>query len=104
MKRYKVISKPEVREDLRGIFAYISNDLKEHAAAQRICDLIETEISALNQFPMRVAVIEDEPFAAKGIRRLLIKNYTIFYIVDNPAEEVHVLRVVYNRREWNSLM
>ena len=104
MEKYEVFIKSEAKEDLREIFRYITEVLYEPAIAERICDAIETAILSLMQFPLRHSVIIEEPFALREIRRMHVKNYTIFYVVENAEKKVHVLRVLYSRRNWQDLV
>lgn len=104
MIRYKIeIAQPAVR-DLQDILDYIANTLKEPAIAQRIYTSIKKEILTLSSMPERNRVVDDEPYAAMGVRRLFVENYVIFYVVDQGRRSVHVLRVLYNRREWQSIL
>ena len=103
MTQYKIeIAQPAV-QDLQDILGYISNTLKEPATAQRIYTSIKTEILTLASMPERNRVVDDEPYAAMGVRRLFVENYVVFYVVDKGRNCVHVLRVLYNRREWQSI-
>ena len=101
---YDVKIEAPAYEDLDGIFDYIANHLKEPTVAEHICDSIEAGICSLDQIPGRYAIVSEEPFASQGIRRMLIKNYTAFYIVDHEAKKVHVLRILYSRRDWQSIL
>ena len=104
MTQYKIeIAQPAVR-DLQDILDYISNTLKEPAAAQRIYTAIKAEILTLAFMPERNRIVDDEPYAAIGVRRLFVENYVVFYVVDKGRSCVHVLRVLYNRREWQSIL
>ena len=104
MTQYKIeIAQPAV-QDLQDILGYISNTLKEPATAQRIYTSIKTEILTLASMPERNRVVDDEPYAAMGVRRLFVENYVVFYVVDKGRNCVHVLRVLYNRREWQSIL
>lgn len=91
-------------QDLLSIFGYISVTLREPAAAKRIYLAIKDKIQSLRQLPDRHGVINEEPFAQMGVRKLLVENYTVFYIIDEEAKTVQVIRVLYNRREWQSLI
>lgn len=104
MAPYKIeIAQPAAR-DLQDILDYIANTLKEPVTAQRIYTSIKTKILTLASMPERNRVVDDEPYAAMGVRRLFAENYVVFYIVDKGRSCVHVLRVLYNRREWQSIL
>ena len=42
--------------------------------------------------------------AKRGTRRVLVKNYIAYYLIDEEEENIVVLRVVYNRRDQNTLL
>ena len=42
--------------------------------------------------------------AFKGIRLLPIDNYLVFYTVNKAAEMVGIVRMLYGRREWETLL
>ena len=104
MATYRIEIAQPAMQDLQDILDYIANTLKEPAAAQRIYNSIKTEILTLASMPERNRVVDDEPYAAMGVRRLFAENYVVFYVVDKGCSCVHVLRVLYNRREWQSIL
>ena len=102
--KYKIGIKTAAEKDMRNIYRYISETLKEPAIAKRLYGSQKKAIQSLKDNPMRHAVIEDEPFFSQGIRRLYIGNYTAFYIVDDANRQVQVLNVIYSRRDWQNLL
>ena len=102
MERYEVFIKPAAKEDLREIFRYITEILNEPNIAERICDTIETAILTLSRLPLRHGVSAEEPFTSRGIRKMPVKNYAVFYNVDDSG--VHILRIIHSRRKWQSLV
>ena len=100
----KVIIEASAVFDLRGILSYISETLKEPVTAKRVYLSIKERLSTLGSLPSRQPLVDDKTFAARGLRKMPAENYTIFYVVDENANEVRVLRVLYNRREWRALL
>jgi toxin ParE1/3/4 len=90
--------------DLRSILKYITEILKEPVTGKRIYDSIKKQILTLEQMPLRYPLVGDEVFAARGLRKMPVENYFVFYVADEKRGEVHVLRVLYNRREWRDLL
>ena len=90
--------------DLVGIVEYISQKLKEPQIAKRIYFSIKAQIATLDINPLRNQIVDDEPYRSQGVRKLHAENYTAFYVVDENKHEVHVLRVLYNRREWQPIL
>ena len=104
MEHYRINITRPAEQDLTEILHYVANSLKNPAAAARLYADIKAAIRSLNQLPERCRVVDDEPYATQGIRRLFVRNYVVFFTADPSSRTVTVLRVVYNRREWQSLL
>ena len=102
--RYEVILETTAVLDLHGILDYITNVLKAPESAQRVFLSIEEKVMSLDFMPARHNIVREEPYASMGVRIMPVENYTAFYIIDEPKREVHVLRILYNRREWQNLL
>ena len=101
---YKITLETTAISDLFGILDYISDVLKEPETAQRILSSIENKIMSLNELPCRQSTVRDEPYKSMGVRWIPAENYTVFYVVDENERSVHVLRILYNRRNWQNLL
>ncbi|HZK18059.1 MAG TPA: type II toxin-antitoxin system RelE/ParE family toxin [Clostridia bacterium] len=104
MSEYEVIIEPPAEKDLRDILQYITNTLKEPTIARGMYVSIKNQILTLGKMPSRHKIIREQPFIAMGIRKLPIQNYVAFYIVDEVGLKVHLLRILYNRREWQQIL
>lgn len=49
--------------------------------------------------PARNRLMDEEPWKSRGIRRLLVRNYFIYYRIDEDAGRVYVLNVIFARRD-----
>jgi len=101
---YDVIIDPTGEWDLRGILRYISDTLLEPEIAKRIYLSIKGQIKTLDKMPYRHKLVADEVLARRGVRALYAENYCAFYVIEETKKEVHVIRVQYKRREWQSLL
>lgn len=101
---FEVITRPEAKKDLYEIFRYISEELFSPQSALKLLDEIESEILGLKTMPKRFPLISDEAFADKGFRLMPVKNYLVFYVVDEQTKTVNILSVMYNRRDWGNLL
>ena len=104
MTEYKIEITLPAERDLFDIFTYITETLKEPQIEERIYTSIKREILTLSTMPERHRIVEEQPYAAMGVRKLLVENYIVFYIVDKKSEIVSILRVLYNRREWQRIL
>jgi toxin ParE1/3/4 len=104
VEKFKVIIELTAVSDLRGILRYLAEILKEPVIAWRIYVTIKKQITTLAKMPLRYQLVSEESFAARGLRKMPADNYLVFYNVDEALREVHVLRVLYNRRECQNLL
>ena len=104
MTQYKVIIELPAQRDLHGLLRYITDTLKEPVIARRIYTSIKEQILTMNKMPLRNSIIQEQSYAAMGVRKLSVENYTAFYIVNEEKCEVHILRILYNRREWQNIL
>lgn len=104
MNNYNVIIDSPAEQDLEGILFYISSCLNEPNTAGKVYLEIYEKILSLNIMPSRQQIVYTSPTTSAGIRKLNVGNYMIFYIVYEEEKEVHIVRVIYNRREWENLI
>jgi len=58
----------------------------------------------LKEFPFSCNYVPDEYLKKKGYRKLIIDNYTAFYLVNEEEKQVIVMRVLYGRQKYESLL
>jgi plasmid stabilization system protein ParE len=104
LTEYKIEIEHAAERDMYDTLLYITETLKGHASALRIYKSIKEQIGKLSTMPVRNRVVYDQPYASIGVRRLFVENYVVFYVIDETALIVHVIRVLYNRREWQSIL
>jgi toxin ParE1/3/4 len=103
IKYLLVITEP-AEIDLREIADYIANDLLEPATARKMIAKIAEAIFQLEQMPFRNSLVGDERLAGQGIRKLLVDSYIVFYVVSEREETVTIIRILYGKRHWSSLL
>ncbi len=102
MKQYKIILAQKALKDLTDIHSYITTELQEPSAADRLITKFKSEISSLNTMPERHALVAEQRLAIQGIRKMLVDNYLVFYLV--TGEEVRIIRVLHAKRDWVNLL
>ena len=88
----------QAQEQLKEIFGYISYELLAHAASNTLLDKMEDSIMKLSSFPERFQLVDEEPWQTEGIRKLVVKNFLVYYWVDKINMKVQVTAVIYERR------
>ena len=104
MKVYRINIADVAKQDIRDIGIYITNELHEPVVAINITNAILDAIETLEQMPDRIALVKDKRLAANGIRPLYVKNYTVFFHIDDILDVVEVVRVLYSHRDWASIL
>ena len=103
-KVYDVILETTAVLDLYGILDYIKDVLKAPESAESIYWSIKDQVLSLDEMPYRFPLVREEPFASMGVRLMPVESYNAFYIIDEQKSEVHILRILYNRREWQNIL
>lgn len=96
---YDVRISEEADIDLRSIFEYIAFELQapENAAGQ--LDRLEQNIIGLERLPYRFRKFDREPWHSRGLRIMPVDNYIVLYVVDDDAQAVNIVRVMYGARD-----
>jgi toxin ParE1/3/4 len=95
---YEVITTNQADADLRGVYEYIAFELLSPDNAAGQLDRLEEHIIGLENFPEKFRVYGKEPWHSRGLRVMPVDNYLVFYIPDNEAGIVTVIRVMYAGR------
>ena len=98
MNEYEVRVTRLALEQMKEIVHYISNDLMALDAADNLLDKMKAEITKLSSFPKKHALIDEEPWRTEGVREIVVKNFLIYYWVDEN-NRVQVTAVIYSRRD-----
>lgn len=104
MIKYNLVIAEAAEADLYEIADYISYELKEPDTALKQLVKIQEAMATLEELPERHSLVKDKYLAAKGIRKLPIDNYLIFYTVNKSTNAVNIIRVLYSRRDWESIL
>lgn len=79
--------------------SYISKCLLEPEIAQRWADFLEKELASLDTMPARFPLIDEEPWHARGIHRMPVKNFVVYYLINEVEKTVWITAVTYGRRD-----
>ena len=99
MDNYEIVMTPDAVEDLWELRNYIADVLLSPDTALEYIQAVREEIASLAQFPARFKPMDDEPWHSRGVRRLLAKNFYVYYWIEEPIKRVFVMNVIYARRD-----
>lgn len=94
MKQYTVEITDEALADMEQIYNHIAYVLLAPENAMGQYNRIADEILKLDVFPERVRIMDSEPEHSKGIHRMLVDNYSVFYVIKD--DRVIVTDVLYS--------
>lgn len=101
---YKLEYLPAARQDMIEIAQYIGKELNTPAAAGRLAaELIEAGEGILD-FPYANPVYIPVRPLKHEYRKLLVRNYLMFYRVDEAAKLVTVARVIYAKWDYKPML
>ncbi len=101
---YAVYYSPEAKDDLKAIYSYIAFTLCAQTAAQAQAKRIRKEILSLSFLPERYAQVSWEPWHSQGVRKVPVDNYVIFYVVNEKAHCVEIIRIFYGGRNVEEIV
>lgn len=101
---YRLEYLPMAKQDMMDIARYISNELDNPDAAERLAMEMTEAADRLKDFPYaNPAYYPIKPLKYE-YRRLLVQNYLMLYSVDESKRCVMVMRVIYARRDYGKIL
>ena len=101
---YKLEYLPVARKDILEITKYISQDLNNPTAADKLITTIIEKLDLLTNMPYINPSYTPIRSLSKEYRKLSVNNYTVFYWVDEPQKLITVARVVYSKRDLHKII
>lgn len=99
MDSYKVNITKQAEESMRNIALYIAQNLMNVSAAEGHVDAFLNAIEELSYRASTVQTIPEHPWGEKGLRRISVKNYYIYFKIYEDRKEVSVLDIIYQGRD-----
>ena len=104
MEKYETQISLRAQKDMREIAAYITHELQQSESALNVVNSLAEVIASLEKMPERFALVADTRLARRGIRKLKVGSYLVFFIIDKQSQIVHILGVLYERRDWQHIL
>lgn len=101
---YKLEYLPVAQKDMVEIVQYISQKLKNPTAAENLAvEMIEAAENVLT-FPYALPTYQPLRPLKHEYRKVIIKNFLMFYWVDEEKKIVTIARVIYTKRNISQLL
>ena len=104
MRKYQIYISDTAKLDILSIYNYISNTLNSPNTAEKYLKYIEREIRMLEILPERFRRYQETNEMLKNTRMMPIKNYVVFYRVSNIDMRVDIIRVLFSKQNYTSLI
>lgn len=102
MEKYKLSFLPLFEEDLNKIVDYISTDIQNPSAADRLVGDIESAIYKRLEAPLSFAPYRSVKMRPHPYYRINVRSFSVFYVVIDDTMEVR--RVLYSKRDLDKLL
>ena len=96
---YTIEITAQAEEQMQEITHYIAFELKAPDAALHLLDELEDFFLSLSEFPQRIPLTDEKPWRTSGIHRLPIKNFLVYFWIDEKNMKVKVTAVIYAKRD-----
>jgi toxin ParE1/3/4 len=97
--KYKIKVTPYASEQMRKIVRYISATLQSPENARGWLAQMKREIASLANMPSKIPLTEEEPWHSQGVHKMPVKNFLVYFWVEESAKRVWVTAVVYGGRD-----
>ena len=101
---YHVVLTETARQDLREIAYDIAAGTQDKSVAKRFVNELREETKQLEIFPNAGALPKDRILKALGYRFIVVKDYLLFYLVDEQQKKVFVMAIFNGKRDYMRVM
>ena len=104
MKKYVVKVSKTAENDLEKILKYLRYDLKEDIISDKYKLLFKQELKNLEYIAGSMPILNKELTGYDNIRKINVRNYIIFYKIDEENSKVLVLRIGHSFMDWEKYL
>ena len=90
--------------DIDSVYQYIKENLEAPMAAENLMKELKSKLNYLKENPFARSFVQDEFLANIGFRLIKVKNFVIYYIIDEEKKVINLIRFLYNRRDWKNIL
>ncbi len=101
---FEIIYSDSALTDLRNIYRYIVTELLAPDAAKRISESIMSAAESLEEMPFRNPTYDKEPWKSRGLRKLIVDNFIVFYLPIEHTKQVLIVTIMYGKRNVENVL
>ena len=99
MDQYQIIITPDAEKDLFDCKEYIADTLLSPDISLAYIRILRKAIQSLEYMPGRIAPVKEEPWHSRKVRKIISKNFYIYYLINETQKCVYILNVIYAKRD-----
>ena len=92
------------KEDTLSAYNYIKNVLNAPMAAKKLKNEVKEKLMYISKNPTHRPLVQDKYLASLGYRLISVKNYLIFYIIDDDDSHIKIIRFIFCKRDWINIL
>lgn len=104
MKKYIVEFSKTAKQDLENIITYLRYNLEEDIIADKYKILFKQGIKDLENVAGSMPILSEELTGHKNIRKINVRNYIVFYIVNEENCKALILRIGHAFMDWEKYL
>ena len=104
MKKYIVEISKTAEQDLENIIRYLRYNLAGDIIADKYKILFKQELKNLENLAGSMPILSEKLTGHKNIRKINVRNYIVFYIVDEEVSKALVLRIGHGFMDWEKYL
>ncbi len=104
MKKYRVEMSETAQQDLENIIFYLRYNLSGDIIADKYKILFKQELRNLENVAESMPILDEELTGHKDIRKINVRNYIVFYTVDEENSKAFVVRIGHAFMDWEKYL
>ena len=60
---------------------------------------LESDIDSLDLLPEKIPLAREDSWKKQGIHATVIRNYLIYFLIDEAKHQVYIVRIIYEKRD-----
>ena len=104
MKKYIVEVSETAEQNLENIISYLRYDLAGDIIADKYKMLFKQKLKDLENVAESMTILDESLTCHKNIRKINVRNYIIFYIIDEEKNKAIVVRIGHAFMDWEKYL
>ena len=101
---YKLIYSEPFFNDIDGLYEYIEDDYEAENARRKVFILLDKKLDDIELMPYAWALVKDDNLSVLGYRFSLIKNFLLFFIINEDDKIIEIVRFLPSQMDWASIL